>query len=195
MLEMMKLYLKALAPYIAVLIFWCVWPNAWLAILAYHAQILLWNWPVLRKLRPLQARTNLFIALPSILAGPVLYVLLPIITCTELTAWLDTYHLSGPALVLMIPYFGFVHPILEQIHWHKIRETVVWSHPIFAGYHMIVLSSLLTLPWLILCFAVLFSASFAWRWIDTKGRGIMISVVSHILADLGVVVAAWARTL
>ncbi len=190
----MKLYLRALAPYIAVIIFWRVWPNAWLAILAYHAQILLWNRPVLQKMRPPQDRKDLFLALPTVLAGPALYVLLPLITCTELSAWLDTYHLSGPALALMIPYFGFVHPILEQIHWHPLRETAVWSHSVFAGYHMIVLSSLLTLPWLMLCFGVLVVASFSWKLMYHRRRCLTVPVLSHIFADLGVVVAAWART-
>lgn len=190
----MKRYLKALAPYAAVLIFWCVWSNAWLAILAYHAQILLWNWGGLRKMRPPQTRKDLFLAFPTVLAGPVLYLLLPVITRTDLSVWLNAYHLSGPSLVLMIPYFGLVHPVLEQVHWHPLREHSAWFHPVFAGYHMIVLSALLTLPWLILCFGVLAGASFAWRLIYHKSRGLTVPVLSHILADLGVVVAAWART-
>jgi len=191
---MMKPCLKVLAPYIAVGIFWCVWPNAWLAIFAYHAQILLWNWPALRKVHLSQKRKDLFLALPTVLAGPVLYVLLPVVSNTELSAWLDSYHLSGPALVLMIPYFGFVHPMLEQIHWHPLRETSVWSHPFFAGYHMIVLSSLLTRPWLIVCFCVLVGASFSWRLMCHRTRGLTVAVISHIIADFGVVVAAWAKT-
>jgi hypothetical protein len=191
---MVKRCLKILAPYIAVVIFWCVWPNAWLAILAYHAQILFWNWTAIRKVRLPQERKDLFLALPTVLAGPVLYVLFPFITNTELSAWLDTYQLSGPALVLMIPYFGFVHPLLEQIHWHPLRERSTWSHPLFAGYHMIVLSSLLSLPWLTVCFGVLVGASFSWQLMCHRTRGITVAVISHILADLGVVVAAWART-
>lgn len=191
---MMKQCLKVLAPYIAVVMFWCVWPNAWLAILAYHAQILLWNWPDLRKVHLPQERRDLFLALPTVLAGPVLYALLPIITNTELSAWLDTYHLSGPALVLMIPYFGVVHPMLEQIHWHPLRETFAWSHPLFAGYHMIVLWSLVSLPWLIVCFFVLMGASIFWRLMCHRTRSLTVAVVSHTLADLGVVVAAWAQT-
>jgi hypothetical protein len=84
LLEMMEKHLKMLAPYIAVGIFWCVWPDAWLAILGYHAQILLWNWPVLRRMRLPQKRKDLFLALPTVLAGPMLYVLLPVIAKTEL---------------------------------------------------------------------------------------------------------------
>jgi hypothetical protein len=120
-----------------------MWPNAWLALLAYHAQIVLWNRTALRNLRLPKTGTALFLALPTIVAGPVLYVLLPYIMKTDLSAWLDSYHLSGPALLLMIPYFGLVHPLLEQMHWHTLRKSFVWSHPVFAGYHMLVLAPLL----------------------------------------------------
>ncbi len=187
-------YLRALAPYVAVVVFWCVWSNAWFAILAYHTQILLWNRQDLRKMHLPRECKNVFLAFPTVLAGPVLYALLPFITRTDLSTWLDTYHLSGPALVLMIPYFGLVHPVLEQIHWHPLRETSAWFHPVFAGYHMLVLSSLLTFPWLVLCFGVLVGASFAWRLMYHKSRCLTVPAVSHILADLGVVMAAWAST-
>ena len=186
-------YLKALAPYVAVVIFWYVWPNAWLAILAYHAQILVWNWAALLKMRPVRERREMLLALPAILAGPILYVLLPLITRTELSVWLDAYRLSGLPLVLMIPYFGFVHPFLEQVHWHSLREATAWSHPVFAGYHMIVLSSLLTVPWLALSFGVLAGTSFAWNQMFRRRGSLMGPTLSHMLADLGVVVAAWAR--
>ncbi len=194
MLENIKLFLRALAPYIAVVTFWLIWPNAWLAILAYHAQILFWNWPFLHKMRLPRDRKSLILALPTVLVGPALYVLLPLITCTELSTWLDTYQLSGPALVFMIPYFGFVHPVLEQIHWHPFREASDWYHPVFAGYHILVLSSLITPPWLILCFGVLVGASLVWKRLCHCRRGLTVPVLSHILADLGVIVAAWART-
>jgi hypothetical protein len=194
LIERMKLYLKALAPYIAVVIFWCFWQNAWLAILGYHVQILFWNRTVSRKIRSPRDSKDLFLALPALLAGPAVYVLLPLITRTELSAWLDTYHLSGPALGIMIPYFGFVHPILEQIHWRPLRETSAWSHPLFAGYHMIVLSSLLTLPWLVLCFGALVGCSLSWTLLSHRRRGLTVPLLSHMFADLGMIVAAWART-
>ena len=36
----LELALKMAAPYLAVGVFWCLLHNAWLAILAYHGQIL-----------------------------------------------------------------------------------------------------------------------------------------------------------
>jgi hypothetical protein len=190
----MKLLLSLLAPYFAVIAFWVVWPNAWLAILAYHAQILFWNWPVLRKMRKPQGRRIWMLAIPSVLAGPLLYVLLPYIIRTHLSSWMDTYHLSGLALVFMVPYFGLVHPFMEQIHWQQLREHTAWSHPLFAGYHMIVLASLITVPWLLLCFAVLMVTSLAWKQMARTTRSLTVPTISHVLADLGVILAAWART-
>lgn len=192
--EKIKQYLKLLAPYIAVVMFWRVWPNAWLAILVYHAQILFWNRVVWREIRPLQERKRLLLAVPAVFAGPLLYILLPFITLTDIPDWLGSYRLSGLFLIIMIPYFGIVHPVLEQVHWRQLRKDSAWSHVIFAGYHMIVLSSLLSIPWLILCFVVLAGASFAWKLMERIGGSITVPVVSHILADLGIVLAAWART-
>lgn len=190
----MKTILKLLAPYIAVAVFWCVFANAWLAILAYHAQILVWHWSDLRRMRKLHTPRAILIAFPCVLAGPLLYFMLPRITLADLPTWLSLHHLTGLSVLLMIPYFGVIHPFLEQIHWLELRERTVLAHPVFAGYHMLVLSSLLALPWLFLCFAVLVAASLWWKQVARTTNGLTIPTLSHVLADLGVVIAAWART-
>lgn len=186
----LSLALRLLAPYLAVGVFWCGMSNAWLAILAYHAQILFWArsygadlWrPVPKRILPL--------VLPTALAGPVLYWLLPHITQTDLSAWLSNHGLSHMCMLAMIPYFGLVHPVLEQMHWAPLREQTPWAHLVFAGYHMLVLSSLLALPWLVVCFVILAAASVMWREL-TRRCGLATPVLTHVLADLGVVMAAW----
>jgi hypothetical protein len=189
----MKLLLKMLAPYFAVGVFWCVWPNAWLALLAYHVQIVFWQRRALRQLRwPTFSRGALF-ALPAVLGGPLLYVLLPLVTRVDLSEWLASYHLSGVSLLVMIPYFGIVHPLLEQLHWRDLRDETVWSHLLFSGYHMIVLSTLLTGPGLVLCFCVLLGASLVWKVLVRTTGGLTAPALSHVLADLGIVVAAWLK--
>ncbi len=190
----MELILKLLAPCLAVGVFWCGLSNGWLAILAYHAQILLWAqrtgpgiWrPIPRRLLPL--------VLPSALAGPLLYVLLPTLTGSSLPAWLADHRLSGASLVAMIPYFGLVHPVLEQLHWAPLRARTPWSHPVFAGYHLLVLGPLLPAPWLVAGFALLTAVSFLWHELSRSGNGLSAPTLSHGLADLGVVVVAWFRT-
>ena len=187
----MKAILKLLAPYLAVGIFCCGLSHAWLAMLAYHAQIIFWS---LRSpgfwRRPTYSHTML-LALPCVLAGPLLYVLLPHITHQPLSIWLQDHQLSKMSCLALIPYFGLLHPILEQLHWSPLRKQTPLAHPMFAGYHMVVLYTLLTPPWLILCFVVLTAASAMWQKMEKQTHSLVAPVLSHILADLGIMMVAW----
>ncbi len=180
-----------LAPYLAVLVFWIGLSNAWLTILAYHAQILLWSrrgdgfsWKPVHK-------EQILLAFPTLLTGPLTYFILPFFLKPSLSEWLSAYHLSGTAFLLMIPYYGIVHPILEQMHWEPLRRATSWAHPAFAAYHMLVLLTLLKAPWLLFCFAILTASSFLWREMARQSESLTVPVVSHILADFGMILAAW----
>ena len=101
---MMKISLPArmVAPYLAVGLFWCIFSHGWLAILAYHAQVLLWlpaSLPV--SFRPLRRRILIF-SLLAAGAGPLMYFLLPHMTLTDLPTWLAAHRLSGLSLLVMI---------------------------------------------------------------------------------------------
>jgi hypothetical protein len=186
-----ELALKMAAPYLAVGVFWLVFHNGWLAILAYHAQILLWargRWPVFEEPRwtPLA-----FAALPSVLAGPLTFFLLPHLTAVSVPVWLAANGVAGPGLTAMVLYYGLVHPVLEQVHWTPLREVTPWAHVAFAGYHVLVLWSLLPVPWVALCFAVLVGASWMWQRITRESGSIVPAIAAHVVADLGMVVAAW----
>lgn len=185
---------KALAPYFAVGIFWCIFKNAWLAILTYHLQILLWNdKSTFDELKPFKVK-YILLALPTIVAGLLLYILLPYISHVELETWLSNYQLSSLSILVLIPYFGLIHPLFEQLHWSKLRKASKLSHFMFAGYHMIVLASLLKLPWLILCFVLLTLASFIWQKMENMSKTLAVPVLSHILADFGVILVTYLVT-
>lgn len=190
-----RLLLKLLAPYLAVGVFWCGLSNAWLALLAYHLQILLWSRmhrPILR--RPVSVRGVVMAVWPMAFTGPLLYVLLPHLTVVDLSGWLTDHQLSGWSMLAMIPYFGLVHPVLEQRHWGPLRERTPLAHLFFAGYHMLVLHTLLPGIWLMLCFAVLTGTSLLWRYWTDRDQSLAQPIASHLLADLGVVLAAWLCT-
>lgn len=190
----MRTVLKFLAPYFAVGVCWFWLSNGWLAALAYHLQILLWaglRIPLPR--RPAQLR-HLLWTLPAAAAGPLLYVLLPELSDGQLPQWFAEHQLSPVAMLLMIPYFGIVHPWLEQVHWKPLRERGVIAHPIFAGYHVWVLVSLTEWPWLVVVFVVLAVVSYLWGKLTTHSQSLTPAYVSHVLADVGIVAAAWLRT-
>jgi hypothetical protein len=186
----MKLILKLLAPYLGVGIFWCIFSNGWLAILAYHAQVLFWSRHSFSEFRGPNKKRLLLTAIPTAIAGPLLYFVLPHIAHTDLAAWLAHYKLTGFSLFLMIPYFGIIHPVIEQMHWVQLREQSPVSHLLFAGYHMMVLASLLKTPWLIASFIALAVTSIAWQHITRKAQCLSVAALSHILADFGVILTA-----
>jgi membrane protease YdiL (CAAX protease family) len=180
----MTLLFKLLAPWFATGICWCVLKNGWLAILAYHVQILILSRESLSGLFQSIRGKNLLPALPAVLAGPLIYILLPFITKTDCSIWLAEHHLTGTGFLLMIPYFGILHPVLEQAHWAPLRQRTWLAHPLFAGYHMLVLASLLPAAWLAVCFVILTSTSILWKWIAERSGSLAAPVLSHILSDL-----------
>ncbi|MDY0109927.1 MAG: hypothetical protein RBT60_08335 [Candidatus Krumholzibacteria bacterium] len=192
------LILKLLAPYVAVGLFWCLAGSAWLAILAYHVQILAWQRGRLSSrlhdlLQPARRRRLSTVALVAVLAGPALYVVLPHAARADLAVWLAGRGLSGWSLLLMLPYYGLVHPVLEQCHWYPLRGRTRLAPLLFAGYHALVLGSLLRWPWLLACLAVLGAAAAFWRLCDERTGSGRVSLLSHLLADAGVIIAAWLR--
>ncbi|UTW45259.1 hypothetical protein KFE80_13005 [bacterium SCSIO 12696] len=113
--------------------------------------------------------------------------MLPYITEVTVSSWLANYDLTGWALILMVPYFGLVHPLLEQIHWAPLRRSTPLAHGMFSGYHLLVLYTLLPINWLLAAFIVLVLASIFWKRIAAHQNGLAIPYCSHALADLGIV--------
>jgi len=192
----MRLILRMLAPTLAVWVFWSGFENAWMTLLAYHAQILFWSrhrlGAVLRGWRVDVAAVSAIVAGGA--AGPLMFALLPHITVVDAGTWLAAHGLAGGSFLLMIPYFGVVHPILEQAHWHDLRDETPFAHAFFAGYHLFVLSTLISLGWLGLVFSALMAASILWYRLARRSGGSFVPACMHIAADLGVVLAAWMRT-
>jgi hypothetical protein len=183
--------LRLAAPYLAVAVFWLFFENAWLALLAYHAQILWWARGT-RPRFPHPRKNRGFLLIPLFaLAGPALAVLLPRIATTDPSAWLARYHLTGSALLAMVVYFGIVHPVLEQIHWARLREHTPWAHVAFAGYHGLVLWSLLPVGWLVVTFVLLAVVSRVWARMARDAGSLIPAIVAQVVADLGVVLVAY----
>jgi len=191
-LDRASLMAKLLAPYLSVLVFWVCLRSAWLAILGYHAQILLWLWRERPQLGERPRARLLALALPFILAGPVVFVLLPQMASVQVGEWMRAHGLSGVALLTVLPYFGLVHPHLEELHWSPLRKQSRWAHASFAGYHVIVLSSLMPPVWLAAAFVVLVCASWSWQLIESASGGLTVPIMAHVLADAGIAIAALA---
>lgn len=186
-----RLALGLAAPYVAVAVCWFGLRNALLASLTYHGLILLLARGRLpRPQWPAQARLW-WPALPAAAAGPLLYLLLPHIACVPIASWLAARNFSTDWLPFFLPYFGLLHPWIEQAHWRPLRERTAWAHPLFAGYHVPVLVSLTSWPWLVASFGGLTAVSFVWDRLTRRAGNLLPAYLSHALADTGIVLAAW----
>lgn len=188
--EWLQVALKMAAPYLAMLVFWVGFHSAWLAILAYHLQIVWWmrgSWP--RLTRPRWSLLTLFVA-PSALVGPVLYVVLPRIATVPLGPWLASYGLGGIALSALVPYYALVNPVLEEAFWAPLRERTAWAHLSFAGYHLLILYTLVGVPALAGIFVVLAAASWVWKRNGQRSGSLVPAIASHVVADIGIIVVA-----
>ena len=120
-------FLKVLAPWFSVMLFWCVFENAWLALLGYHLQIVLWDRQILRRVcSGFTIKGLVLFVLPTLIAGPAMYLLLPYLIEGSLSEWLARYGLSGWALVLMIPYFGLFTRCLNKLTGHHCGKKAHW---------------------------------------------------------------------
>ena len=184
-----------LAPWIAVGVFWIRLESAWGTILFYHALILVMSG---RHLREVSKGRNIRLALaytmPCLLAGPLTWLLLPSMVRIPVDQWLSAHGLSGWALALMVPYYGLVHPVLEQAHWGRLRDLpglAVPASAMFAGYHGLVLSTLMKPVWTAVCLAVLFVSSLIWKAVSRRTGGLAIPALTHAAADSGMILAAF----
>jgi hypothetical protein len=180
-----------LVPYVAVVVGLLWLQSAWLALLAYHALIVAFDGftfrGVFRKVPP----TALLLTIPYAATGPVLYFTLPYMLTTDLSQWLAARGLAGTSLVVFIVYYALVNPILEERFWGPLRQRTPVAHAAFAGYHLLVCYTLVGWPWLIAMFAILAFASVVWEVMLERLPGLVVPIVSHLLADVGIVVVAW----
>ena len=193
-LQAPALVLSCLAPWIPVSVFWLWRQDAWSTILAYHALIVLLSGRRIPETFRGWDRRFLPLLIPCALAGPVTFLLLPLASRTQLPAWLAEHGLVGLRLVFMIPYYGIVHPFLEQAHWGALRRHPAasrFAHPAFAGYHVLVLASLMKPGWVAVCACILMAASIAWRKLDGRTGGLLLPVAMQALADLGMISAVF----
>ncbi len=220
--------LKVAAPYIAVIIGLYIFHNAWLSIILYHGQIIFWwalgHNSSKKIIYPLDSNLSfhrfhykihhgldrikkliLQAILPiSALAGVTCYILLPSMLretgslTSGLSLWLNQNNLIGIALLLLIPYFGIIHPFIEQLHWQPLTSPshpyAYISHLTFAAYHALVIYPILQPVWTLLCVVALACISILWGNLRHQKNKLYMVYLSHMLADLGIIIATYIRS-
>ncbi|GAA4846357.1 hypothetical protein GCM10023310_25420 [Paenibacillus vulneris] len=101
----------------------------------------------------------------------------------------------GDTLGLVI-VLTLVNPILEEWYWrgfllHKLhaKKSALWISSLFYSlYHGIVLLPLFELPLSLLSCIPVFAAGMIWGWMSSKYRSLCGSILSHAMAEAGIMV-------
>lgn len=110
---------------------------------------------------------------------------------------LHRWHFSNDQLFLYLFIMIFANSILEEIYWrgyifHRLENQVSEKLQIlltalfYCSYHLITTSNLFSLGAGLLFTAVIFCTGLFWGWLRQKTASIYIPMISHLLADLGI---------
>ncbi len=190
------------APYLTVGIGLLVLHNVWVAVLSYHAAMLI----VLFVSGKRSVISQLFrggdgLRLPLLtlaggLSGFLLWILQPwVLVNGELAAFTQSIGLTQQSWPFFIVYFVLVTPALEELYWSSYLGNSTLKPQLndclFAGYHLIVLGGIIQIGWLIIIFFLLATASWCWRQSNRLGGGLLSSFTSHLAADISIILAAY----
>jgi membrane protease YdiL (CAAX protease family) len=189
-------HLCGLLPVVAVWVGLYLFSSAYLAVLIYHAGIvcaLCFRKPRLPIAAGFKAGWGLAFSMLCILTLPAIVLLWPFMHLPGLTLadLLRDWGMHAIPLELFAAYSILIHPWLEELYWRGLMPDDLASDLLFAVFHVLVLAKVVAWPWALLCFFCLAVAAWAWRWIARRSGGLPIPVLSHALADLGVLLAVW----
>jgi hypothetical protein len=191
-----KRYWAALAPYAALAVSFFILHNAWIALLSFHLSMLAFIF--LNRSR-ISSRANFkngnykiyLINAAMGAAALVFYFLWPLSGIPQdVHPVLKSIGLSQGNYLYLLAYFVAVNPWIEEYFWRgylgSAAKGITPSDVLFAGYHVMLLATVIGAIWLIPAFVILFSAAWFWRQCDRWSQGLGASIISHIAADAAI---------
>ena len=191
--------ISVLVPYIAVLVGLYVLKNGWVAIGLYHLGITVFlvaggGGGLLKKVctgwNSMTAAAGIAIPVTIIPAIFIFWKYMQLENMPLNTA-LANFGLGGTSWLFFMIYFSTVQPFLEELYWRGYLESdrgyFSWTDLAFAGYHILVLAWFIKLPWLVIAFIVLAGAACIWGYIAARLEGLIVPLLSHIIADITII--------
>lgn len=196
--------LAPLIPYFAVAVGLFGFRSAWAALGIYHAGMLAFFMYSRHHGANLSTRpVRLTLLLPATLifavGGVLLYVLWPYLgkDGDTIPSRLMEYGINHANWPFFAVYFVVVNSILEELFWRGSLGTDV-TRPtandfFFGGYHVLVLLAFAYPVWALPVFAATAFAGWLWRMLKRLDGSLTIPLVTHVVADVSIVVAVYMR--
>jgi len=193
--------ISAFVPYVSVLIGLYIFRNAWISIGLYHLGMTAFLMTDTRgaSLKTACSGWNpaaaVFGIALSVMIFPVIWFFWKYMELGSipLNAVLANLGLQGTSWLFFMIYFSTVQPVLEELFWRGYLGCGglrgLWTDAAFAGYHILVLAQFFKVPWLVIAFAILTMVAFIWRSMTSKLKGLRVPILSHIAADISIIVA------
>jgi len=107
------------------------------------------------------------------------------------------WNFTGDKVIWLVLVLIFINPFLEELYWREfmykrleskvsIAKTVVITSFFYSLYHLISLIFIFTFPFNFIAVIPVFLAGLLWGYFRYKLNSITAPIVSHILADLGI---------
>jgi hypothetical protein len=192
-------------PYLAVGVGLLVFHNAWLAILIYHAGMAAVIFlskprvPFKQIIRSTTCKPLIFSAATGASGGVLLYMLWPLLSVPpDINTYMQSIGLTTTVWPYFAAYYVLVNPAIEEFYWrgylgNNVKRPVL-NDFLFAGYHLIVLGGKVGILWLVVVFLVLCGAAWYWRQISRNTGGLMAATLSHMAADITVILSIFFLT-
>ncbi len=200
-------YIFILLPIVSIIFGLYILKNAILTIFFYHIGIIaiLFFSKNIKLIKEILKGWNnivgfIFLILaPSV--GVLSYIMWSVIFKNDLNLYqlLKTFGFNNYNWIIFIIYFSTINPILEELFWRAyfnknkkkyLNKFFTIQDFGFAFYHLFVLIYFVKLHWLIIIFIFLYIASGLFRFIYIKYKGLLIPIISHIVADISIIVVA-----
>ena len=193
-------------PYLAVGVGLLVFHNAWVAILTYHAgmvaAVIFLSKPVVPFKQIIRSATYnplIFSVAIGASGGVLLYLLWPLLSVPpDINTYMRSIGLTATVWPYFVTYYVLVNPSLEEYYWRgylgsRVKRPVL-NDFLFAGYHLIALAGNVGVFWLVVAFLVLCGAAWYWRQISRITGGLMAATLSHMAADITIILSIYFLT-
>ena len=195
-------WLSLILPYLAVWVGLFLLKNAWIALIGFHAAILLAimfvqpNLPIKTLFRSKSPRCILISVLVSISSGIGLYFFWDVFgSLPNLPAQLQSIGLTSSAWPAFIAYFSLVNPWVEEFFWRGVlvspSKKLLAMDVVFAGYHAMALWGRVYPGSILFAVIILTSAGWIWRQISREDGGLLAAVLGHMVADFSILLAIY----
>ncbi|WP_144513998.1 CPBP family intramembrane glutamic endopeptidase [Bacillus sp. FJAT-22090] len=120
----------------------------------------------------------------------------------QLQRLLEKWDFSGTKVILLVLVLVLINPILEELYWREFMYrrlflkvgnvlAVMITAIFYSMYHLIVVIAIFSFPFNVLAVIPVFLAGIMWGIFRIKLGSITAPIISHCLADIGIMLVYW----